>query len=115
MEPGAQRIPHPEGPGLPDQDQERRLERILGVVRVGQDAPADAQDHRPMPLDQDREGQLGRLAPIGREPLQELPVGQLADRPDVEERAELPEDSPILSDRHDWVPPPSGRSSERYE
>ena len=112
MEPGAQRIPHPERPGLADQDQERGLEGILGVVRIIQHAPADAQHHRPMPLHQDREGQLGGLAPVGREPLQELSVRQVPDRPHVEERAELPEDSPILSDRHDWVSPPAGRSSE---
>ena len=100
MEPGTQRIPHPERPGLLDQDQERGLEGILCIVRVDQHAPADAQDHRPVPLDQDREGQLGRLAPVGREPLQELAVGQVPDRPHVEERAELSEDRPILSDRH---------------
>jgi hypothetical protein len=68
-----------------------------------------------MPLHQDREGQFGGLAPVGRKPFQELAVGQVPDRPHVEERAELPEDSPILADRHDWVSPPSDRSSERYE
>ena len=76
MQPGAQRIPHPEGASLADQDQERRLECVLGVVRVGQDAPADALHHRPVPLDQDREGELGGVIPIGREPFQELAVGQ---------------------------------------
>ena len=54
-----------------------------------------------MPLHQDREGQLGGLAPVGREPLQELSVRQVPDRPHVEERAELPEDRSILPDRHD--------------
>ena len=74
-----------------------------------------AQDHRPVPLDQDGEGQLGGLAPVGREPFQELAVRQVPDRSHVEEGAELPEDSPILSDRHDWESPPSARPSERYE
>ena len=68
-----------------------------------------------MPLDQDREGELGGVIPVGREPFQELAVGQLTDATHVEERAELPEDSPILSDRHNWETPPSGRFSERYE
>ena len=70
------------------------------VVRVGQDAPADAQDHRPVPLDQGREGQLGRLAPAGREPLQELPVRQLPDGSDVHQRADLAQDRAILPSRH---------------
>ena len=55
-----------------------------------------------MPLDQDGEGQFGGLAPVGREPLQELSVRQLPDRAYVEERAELPQDSPFLPDRHGW-------------
>ena len=97
MEPGAERIPHPECPGLLDQDQEGGLKGILPVVRVDQHATADAQDHRSMPLDQDREGQLGGLAPAGREALQELAVGQVPDRSHVEEGAKLPEDRPILS------------------
>jgi len=53
-----------------------------------------------VPLDQDGEGQLGGLAPAGREPLQELAVGQLPDRPDAEERAKLPGDRPVLANRH---------------
>ena len=77
-----------------------------GVVRVRQHAAADPQHHRPVPLDQDREGQLGGLAPVGREPLQELAVGQLADGADVEQRPELPPDRPILPDAHRWSPPP---------
>ena len=68
-----------------------------------------------MPLDQDREGQLSHLAPIGREPLQELAVRQLPDSSQVEERAEVPANSPIPSDRHDWKSPPSARSFSRYE
>ena len=79
----------------------------MRVVRVGQHATADAQDHRAMPLHQDREGQLGGLAPVGREPLQELSVRQLPDRPEIEERAKLPEDSPVLADRHSLDPPPA--------
>ena len=47
--------------GPPDQNQERRLEGILCVVRVAKDAVADTQDHRPVPLDQHRERQLGGL------------------------------------------------------
>ena len=36
MQPGAERVAHPEPARLLHQDQEGRLERVLGVVRVGQ-------------------------------------------------------------------------------
>ncbi len=42
--------------------EEGRLEGVLGVVPRRRAAPADAQDHRPVPLDQGRERRLGRLA-----------------------------------------------------
>ena len=60
----------PERAAPAHQDQERGLERVLGVVLVAEDGPADPQDHRPVPLDQDREGQLGRLVAPRREALQ---------------------------------------------
>ena len=97
---------HPESPRLLDQHQERRLERILRVVPVGQHAPADPQHHRSVPLEQDRERQFRSLATAGRKPLQKLPVGQLTDRTHVEERAKLPNDDSVLSDRHRRGSPP---------
>jgi hypothetical protein len=107
MEPGAQGVAHPEAAGLPDQDEEGGLEGVVRVVRVVEHAPADAEDHRPVPLDQGREGQLRGLAAAGREPLQELAVSQLPGRPDVVERADLPEDGPVFPDRHGWGSPPA--------
>ena len=62
----------------------------MSVVRVGELGAADPQDHRAVTFDQGREGELGDLAGAGRKSLQKLAVGQLADRPDVEERVELP-------------------------
>jgi len=56
-------------------------------------------------LDEGREGQLGRFAPAGREPLQELPVGQVADRPQVKKRLKPPTDRPVLARRHRLRPP----------
>ena len=51
------------------------------------------------------------FALAGRKPLQELAVGQLADRPDVKKRAKLPDDSSILANRHLCLAPPVvGRS-----
>jgi hypothetical protein len=52
-----------------------------------------------MPLDQGREGLLGRVAVVRREPLQELPVGQFPERSDREQRSQLPQDAAILSHR----------------
>ena len=80
VQPGADRVPHPQPARPLHQDQERGLEGVLRVVRVRQHAAADPHHHRAVPLDQDGEGQLGGLAPVGREPLQELAVGQLAAR-----------------------------------
>ena len=75
MEPGAQRVSNPERARLLDQGQEGGLEGILDIIRIAECIPADAEDHRPVPLDQGREGQLGGLAVLGREPFEELTVG----------------------------------------
>ena len=60
-----------------DQDQEDRLEGVLGVVLVAEGRSAGVQHHRAVPRDQGRERQLGRLARPAGEPLQQLAVGQL--------------------------------------
>jgi len=111
MEPGAQRIAHPERTGFLDQDQEGCLKGVFHIVRVDQHAPADAQDHRSMALDQGRERLLGRVTRSGRKPLQQLSVGQLAGRSDRQQRAKLPQDPLILSRRHRPISPPESRES----
>jgi DNA-directed RNA polymerase subunit RPC12/RpoP len=58
---------------LADEDEEGRLKGVLGVRRVFQDAPADAQDHRPVPADQRLEGVLVAL---GEEARQQQRVGE---------------------------------------
>ena len=58
VQPGADRLALADRAGLAEQDQERRLERVVGLVRVAQDAPADAEHHRAVPLDQQGEGRL---------------------------------------------------------
>jgi len=80
MEPWAERIANPEPAGFLDQYQERRLERVQAVVRIVEHASADAQNHGTMPLDQCRERQFGRFAALSREKLEELAVGQIANR-----------------------------------
>jgi hypothetical protein len=101
MQPRAQRIPHPKSAGFPYQDEESGLEGILRIMRVGQHSATDAQHHRPVPLDKERERLFGGKIPIGGEPFQELAVRQLLRRTHVIKRSELPENSPIVSDRHD--------------
>ena len=89
VEPTGHRLTLSDRYGPPRQDQERGLERILGVVRVAQDLAADAQDHRPVPLDQRREPGLGRLITTAHEPLQELTIRQVPDHPDAIEGVQV--------------------------
>ena len=67
------------------QHQERRLERILRVLRIAEHPAADAQDHRPVPVHQLFEGGLGTVATTPRdECVEELTVRPSADRPEAE-------------------------------
>ena len=61
--------------GPADQHQERGLEGVVGVVRVAQDAPADAQHHGSVPAHEDGKG--GLVMP-GQETLEQLAVRQVA-------------------------------------
>ena len=86
--PTASRLP--DRARLAHQNQERGLEGVVGVVRVAQELPADAQDHRPVAVHQRGEGGLGRrrVRP-GQKPFQELAIGQGPGRAEVIERREL--------------------------
>ncbi len=66
-----------EQPRLAREHQECRLGRVLGRVRIAEDAPADAQHHRLVALDQHGEG---RLIAVADEALEHRAVGQLAGR-----------------------------------
>ena len=91
MQPARERTVFADRAGLPRQRQERHLEGVLGVVRIVQDAPADAQHHRPVPRHQRAEVRFAGLIAARHEPFQQLGVGQPADRPDPEQRLEMPE------------------------
>ncbi len=93
MEPGAQRVAPTDRGRLAGQDQERRLEGVLGLVRVAKDLAADAEDHRAMTFHQGGEGDLGGLIASGCEAIEELRVAQADNRPGVEERLEMPQAS----------------------
>jgi hypothetical protein len=49
VQPIPDRLAWPHRARLADQDEEGRLEGVLGVLGVVEDAPADAQDHRAVP------------------------------------------------------------------
>ena len=89
VEPGTQKFGLPQRNGLAGKYQERRLKGVLGIVRVAEQSPTGGQDHRSMPRHQGVEGRFGLLGSAGREPIQQLTVGQSRDRPPFEDRLEL--------------------------
>jgi hypothetical protein len=74
-------LPRHDGRRLFGEDEEGDLEGVLGVMAVAQDAPADAQHHRPVPPHQRLKRRL--VAPR-QEALQQLPVRRAALLPERE-------------------------------
>ena len=89
VKPTGQGIGLPHRAGFTGQHQERGLEGVVGVLRVAEDLPADAEDHRPVALHQRREGRLVGSVPQRQEPLNELPVREVADHTEPQEGGEL--------------------------
>ena len=90
IQPGGEPVRIAERVRLARQDEEGGLEGVLGEVVIGEELPADAQDHRAMARHQGGEGGLGGgLIAAVVEPLDELPVGEAGGGGAVEERAEL--------------------------
>jgi hypothetical protein len=71
VQPTADRIGKAQGRRLSAEDKEGCLENILGDMRIVQDAPTCAQDHRAMPPHQDRER---LLVALGRETPNQFPI-----------------------------------------
>ena len=94
MEPRAERVVDPERAAFEHEHQECGLQGVLGFMVIPEDTPAGAQHHGAVPLDQRRKRQLGRLVAAGREPFQELPVGQPGGNTVAEQRADLRVDRP---------------------
>ena len=109
VQPARERVLHPERPGLPGQHEEGGLEGVLGGMLVAEHAPADAEDHRPVPLHQGLEGQLGAVLVAGGEPRQELGIGQPGECAQVPQPMNLPE-QPGPSARHVRSLPPGNSS-----
>ncbi len=88
--------------GPPHEHEEGRLERVLGLVLVAQNAPTGPQDHRRVPRDQGLE--RGLVATV-RKAFQELSVRQPPDRPRVKERVQVPQGLAVGTTSHDLGPP----------
>jgi hypothetical protein len=84
IEPTRKRILAPNRPCMLHQNHERGLERILGIVRIGENRPANPPDHRTVPPDEHRERRLGGLLAASHELAQELSVGPVAENAGVE-------------------------------
>jgi hypothetical protein len=100
VQPARQRLATPERANSRHQDEERGLEGVVRLVGVVEDAPADAEDHRAVTLDERGEGELGRLAVASGEAVEELRVGQSGHRADVEQGADLADDGVVAGRRH---------------
>jgi hypothetical protein len=88
VEPRSQAIADPEPPAFASEDQKRRLKGVHRFVFVAEDAPADAENHRPMPLDDRFKRRFGLFARSRGEPLEQLAVGQAGCGPDLEKHPE---------------------------
>ena len=97
VQPGAELMDIAQRVGLSDQDQERRLERVIDVGGVGEQPAADAQHHRTVPI---HEGLQGGFVAIGLEPRQKLALIQAGRRPALEQPVNVPESGPIRLTGH---------------
>jgi hypothetical protein len=84
--------------GVPGQDQERGLEGILGVVVIAQDLATHPLHHRPVPLDQRREG---GFLPTAHEPVEQLPIAEANNRADLEKRPQVMTCAGVMSTGHE--------------
>jgi hypothetical protein len=100
MKPAAERLLLSERTCPADQDQERRLEGVLGIVFVAKSSPANAENHRAVAREEGGECQLGGLSLASPESFQELLVRQPADGPGVEERPDMLERLSLYTPRH---------------
>jgi hypothetical protein len=87
MQPGSERVAHPERSCLAHQHEKGRLEGIARIVIVAQDSQARTPDHRSMPRDQRSERRFRSLTVFERKSLQQLPSGEAGERAGMEKRA----------------------------
>ena len=86
VQPGAERLGVSNGSGLPRQDEENGLGRILRVVRTAEHVETYAVNDRAVPFDESGESRLGCLVRPGKELLQKLFVSSGYGRGTIAER-----------------------------
>ena len=91
-------------PSSPNQNEKRRLKRVLGVVPIAEDAPADTQDHRPMALDERGKCELGDRILAPDKQTQKLPVRQSLERSGREQRLDLLQECTGTTSGHLFFP-----------
>jgi hypothetical protein len=100
MKPGPERVVNPELTSLAQEHQERGLEGVLGIMGITEQHGADAEDHRPMPLNQSSKCGLGLVGFASREALEQLAVRKVADCTQLIKGAKLPGRKTLPRDRH---------------
>jgi hypothetical protein len=78
VEPACQAFALAERASMPHKDEKRCLKCVVRIVHVAQHVPANAQDHRPVPIEQGRKRSLGNFTGAYQEPVQKLAIGQSA-------------------------------------
>ena len=101
VEPAVDRLSASDRAGPRGEHEEGGLEGVVGGVRVVEDRPADAADHRPVPPHQGLEGRLPFHVSGLFEPMEEPRIGPLPQGPDAKERRQvIPRRSPEPLPRH---------------
>ena len=99
QQPGGEGLRDPDRSGPAVQDEERRLEGVLGRRGVAQHAAAAGQHGRPVSREDRLEGRLGRLVAPG-DAIEELGFGQAHHAPAVEQLPQVPPDHRHLDAGH---------------
>ena len=102
MEPAAEQVAAAERVGLADEHEERGLERVVDVVGVAEQGPADGEDHRAVPGDDRLEG---RAVAACDEAVEELALAQAGGGPGPEQPADLVARDRELTAGHGPRPP----------
>ena len=98
MEPGTQRVSHPERSRLADQDEKGGLEGIFGRhARRGRWPGRRCQTIASCRSTSAAKASSATSSRIGRKSFQELAVGQVPDGPDIVEGSELTKNGPVPS------------------
>jgi hypothetical protein len=76
VQPWCKRITHPDGSTPADEDQKGSLKGILDVVSAAKNCTAGTQHHRPVAINQRREGDPGALSTAGGVLVEQLGIGE---------------------------------------